>query len=88
MKLKSLLVLLFSSVLLQVSAQISLQIKPVRPVYMLYDSIAIRTLVRNYSSHPLAFGSSKALQGEVRFHSSPQHLPLSTENAVTEMVFA
>ena len=68
MKLKSLLVLLFSSVLLQVSAQISLQIKPVRPVYMLYDSIAIRTLVRNYSSHPLAFGSSKALQGEVRFH--------------------
>lgn len=68
MKLKTLTVLLFSSLFLPLSAQIALQIQPVRPIYMLYDNILFQAVIRNYSSHPLAFGTSKALQGEIRFH--------------------
>ena len=34
MKLKSLLVLLLGSFLLQLSAQVALQIQPIRPIYM------------------------------------------------------
>ena len=67
MRIKTILLLaaLMSAAALQ--AQIAVKIEPGRPLFMLYDAVYVKMIMRNYSSHPIAFGNSKELQGEITF---------------------
>lgn len=67
MRIRNLLPLLFLSAGIPLFAQIAVKIEPAYPVCMKYDAIPMRVLLRNYTSHPIAFGSSKNLQGEITF---------------------
>lgn len=67
MRIRHLLPLLLLSAGLPLLAQIAVKIEPAYPVYMQYDAIHVRMLLRNYTSHPIAFGSSKNLQGDISF---------------------
>ena len=60
------LLLLFSG--LSLFAQIAVKLEAPYPVYMKYDAVHVRVVLRNYTSHPIAFGSSKNLQGEILFN--------------------
>ena len=60
------LLLLFSG--LSLFAQIAVKLEAPYPVYMKYDAVHVRVVLRNYTSHPIAFGSSKNLQGEIQFN--------------------
>ena len=60
------LLLLFSG--LSLFAQIAVKLEAPYPVYMKYDAVHVRIMLRNYTSHPIAFGSSKNLQGEIQFN--------------------
>ncbi len=67
MRIRHLLPLLLLSAGLPLFAQIAVKIDPAYPVYMQYDAIHIRMLLRNYTSHPIAFGNAKNLQGDISF---------------------
>ncbi len=67
MRMKTLLLLLLSVSAATLSAQIAVKIEPGRPLFMLYDSVYVKMIMRNYSSHPIAFGNSKDLQGDITF---------------------
>ena len=66
MKIRLPLLLLFSG--LSLFAQIAVKLEAPYPVYMKYDAVHVRIVLRNYTSHPIAFGSSKNLQGEIQFN--------------------
>ena len=67
MRIRMILPLLLLSAVFPLFAQIAVKIEPAYPVYMQYDAIPIRVLLRNYTSHPIAFGNSQKLQGEILF---------------------
>ncbi len=67
MKIRYLLPMLFILAAFPLTAQIAIKIESAYPVYMQYDAIHIRMLIRNYTSHPIAFGKSKNLQGDISF---------------------
>lgn len=61
----SLLALCFAA--LPAAAQISLELRLSRTVFMQYETVFARVKMRNYSGQPLIFGDSKELKGALLF---------------------
>ena len=60
-----LLLLMFAG--LQLSAQITINIKPSHPDFMKYDAVRLRVYLKNYSSMPITFGQNERLRGNLDF---------------------
>ncbi len=50
-----------------VFSQIAITIKPSHANYMLYDAVYLRLRLKNYSSHPITFGTTAKLHGTLEF---------------------
>ena len=64
---KKLLLLLLMFAGLQLSAQITINIKPSHPDFMKYDAVRLRVYLKNYSSMPITFGQNERLRGNLDF---------------------
>ena len=60
-----LLLLMFAG--LQLSAQITINIKPSHTDFMKYDAVRLRVYLKNYSSMPITFGQNEKLRGNLDF---------------------
>ena len=67
MIMKKLFLLLLMLAGLQLSAQITINIKPSHTDFMKYDAVRLRIYLKNYSSMPITFGQNKQLRGNLDF---------------------
>ena len=64
---KKIILLLMLLAGIQLSAQITINIKPSHTDFMKYDAVRIRLYLKNYSSMPITFGQNEKLRGELDF---------------------
>ncbi|MBQ9772114.1 MAG: hypothetical protein IJW23_09865 [Lentisphaeria bacterium] len=64
---KKIILLLLLLAGIQLSAQITINIKPSHTDFMKYDAVRLRVYLKNYSSMPITFGQNEKLRGELDF---------------------